>query len=211
MGLVFASLMVYLRRTPDRGKKRKNPVVNAFRMAGGILLGTLLLGVLIAATGEVLGTIHGSRLSPLTPTGNLVLSLASVALIAALMRRWAKYFAAWLGLSCLRGIVMALSGHLYNNLSIPVSRFYALVITAITAIAALVSARFVAQRSLSSVDKAALMMWIIGFDLAINFEQQNRMYALIAYLGSCIPLVLAWLYHRSKYNRHQRGFTPIAT
>lgn len=193
------------------GKKHKNPVVDALLMPGGILLGTLLVGVLITATGEVLGTTHGSRLSPLTPTGNLVLSLASFALIAALIPRWAKYFVVWLGLSCVRGIVMALSGHLYNSLSIPVSRFYALVFTAATAIAALVSARFVVQRSLSSTDKAALMMWLIGFDLAINFEQQNRMYALIAYLGCCIPLVLAWLYHRSKHNRHQRGFAPIAT
>jgi hypothetical protein len=143
---VFAALVVaagyalFGNPHTDKGKKRKQEVVNGFRLTGGFLLGFVLMGTLVVGAGVAFFGLQASRLSskPLA----FDLALLSLACIALMVQRWAKYFPGWIGYGVLNGLLVASSGHLVNNPAIPVRRSLALAMTGLCFVSALVCLRF---------------------------------------------------------------------
>ena len=199
--VVFAAIYAVFGtpRSPT-GRKRKQEVINGFRLTGGILLGFLLMSVLVVGTGVALFRLESSRLS----SRPLAFALAAVAFacIALMVRRWAKYFAGWIGYGVLNGLLMISSGHLVNDPAVRVSRPFAVTMTLLTLVSALVCLRFTETYRLNRVDKVALLVWILAFTVAANAER----YGLVAFAISCAGLVGAYLYSRSRYhaNRNKR-------
>ncbi len=115
-------------------KKRRQNVVNGFRLAGGVLLGIALVGSLVACSGIAFGTIQSARLSKVTA---FFIALGSLALTLSMIQRWAKYFVGWVGYSVLNGLLMVSSGHLVNNSSILVPRWWSISGTALSFLSAL--------------------------------------------------------------------------
>src|SRR5690242_5965211 len=123
-------------------------VLSFARSVGGILLGIVLMGCLIAGLGEALGTTHGTRLSVLSRPGALLVAVLSLACIVALIRFWAPYLFVWLLLAALRGFAMVASGHLLNSPSIRISRVTACIVTGLTVVTVAVSFRFAGQHKI---------------------------------------------------------------
>jgi hypothetical protein len=192
---------LFARPSGHKGQKRQQEVVNGFRLAGGILLGTALLGCLVVGAGEAFGTMHGTRFSGLGKPGAFVVALVSLALITAIVQRWAKYFAGFIVWGVFNSLIMASSGHLLNNPAIPVTRPLALTMGALCLVTVLASVRFTKSYKLSVVDKLALITWILAFTWAANSE---RFVILAMSIGSS-ALVLAWCLHRFKIYRRSHG------
>ena len=86
--LVGAALYALFGKPSSRGgKKRKQEVVNGFRLAGGIVLGFFLMGSLVVLAGVVLGVLSSSRVSP--PLA-VVVVLFDLAAISLMVQRWAN-------------------------------------------------------------------------------------------------------------------------
>jgi hypothetical protein len=193
--LVCAALYaLFAKPSTARSKKRKQEVVNGFRLAGGILLGFVLMGSLVAFTGIAFGTATSSRVS--RPLAALI-AVSALILIALMVQRWAKYFSGWIAWGVVNSLIMASTGHLLNNPAIPVSRWYALVMAAQCLIAVLASRRFTKAYKLHVADKFALMGWILAFTLAATAERFSIPSMTIGTLG----LVFVWWFHRSKSQR----------
>jgi hypothetical protein len=188
--LAFAALYaVYGRPTTPSGKERKRHVVNGFRLAGGILLGFVLVGTFVAAVGVAFfGNSARFTSKPLA----LFLAAISLTLISLMVQRWAKYLGGWLGYGALNGLLMLGSGHLLNNPAIPVRRSWALMMIGVAILSALVCLRFTEDYRLNVVDKIALVGWVVFFAIAANVEK----YGATALTLGCLGLVFAWLYHR---------------
>jgi hypothetical protein len=201
LALICAGLYALCGKPSSRnGKKRKQEVMNGFRLAVGFLLGILLVGGLVAGTGEAFGTMTGTRLAALPRWGALVVALMSLGLIAALTQRWAKYFTGWVGYGILKALMSASSGHLPNNPNVPIARSFALIMAALFFVSAFVSLRFTKDYKLGLLDKAALIVWVLGFTVGATAEK----YGLVGVSTGCGALVIAWLYYRATLHRRRR-------
>lgn len=179
-------------------KKRHRYVINGFAIAGGILLWALLVGCLVIGIGIAFFGIESSRVT--SKTMALVLASASFAVIALFVQRWAKYFAGWMAWSVFNALVMASSGHMLNNPSVPVPRSVALTMAALMLITVVASVRFGKRYKLNAVDKIALLLWVLAFAIRANTEH----YMLPAVTFGCAGLVFASAYHRYR-EAHRRS------
>jgi hypothetical protein len=112
---------IFGRPTNQRGKARKQQLVSGFQLAGGVLLGFALMTAVVGSSAVAFGGLHPSRLPRAMALG---IALVSLAAIFSMIQRWAKYFAGWIGYSVLNGLLMLSSGHLVNNPSIAVPRWW---------------------------------------------------------------------------------------
>jgi|SRR5579864_2868620 len=192
------------------GKKRKQHIVNGFQLGGGIVLGTILMGSFVACSQIALGIVQSSRLSRVAV---FVVALTSFALIFSLIKLWAKHFAGWVGYSVLNGLLMISSGHLVNNPSVLVPRWWSISVTVLAFVSALVCVRFTKTNLLNRVDQAALMFWVLAFTLAVDVESTHAAYrqqfGLAAMFFGCLGLVMAWFYGRTLRNHKRRRTTQM--
>jgi hypothetical protein len=140
---------IFGRPTSRAGKARKQQVVSGFQLAGGVLLGFALMTALVGSTSVAFGELHHSRLSRPTALG---IALVSLAIIFSMIQRWAKYFAGWIGYSVLNRLLMLSSGHLVNNPSISVPRWWSLFAIALALISAVTCLRFSGMYKLTGLD-----------------------------------------------------------
>src|SRR5689334_23015199 len=141
------------------GKQRKQHVIHGFELGGGIVLGTILMGSLVGCSQIAFGIVESGRLSRIAA---LFIALASLGLILSMSRHWAKHFAGWVRYGVLNGLGMASAGHLVNNPSIVVPRWWSISGTVLMFTSARVSVRFVKNYTLNAVDKAALLTWLLA-------------------------------------------------
>jgi hypothetical protein len=190
------------------GKQRKQHVINGFQLGGGIVLGIILMGSLVGCSQIAFGIVESGRLSRITA---LFIALASLVLIFSMIRYWAKHFAGWVGYSVLNGLRMASTGHLVNNASILVPRWWSISATVLMFTGALFSVRFVKHYTLNLADKAALMVWLLAFVFAVDVESTYAFYheplALGAMFAGTLALVAAWLHHRAAHH-NRASITP---
>jgi hypothetical protein len=199
LALIGAALFAFFGRpTSHPGKKRKRQVVSGFRLAGGILLGIFLMASVIYGTDFALfgGSPRVSR-----PVAGLI-ALTAFAIIAAMVQRWAKYFAGWVIWGVYNSITVATSGHAMNNPSVSVRRPYALAAAAVYLFSVLPAVRFAKKYTLNVADKIALMAWILAFTGAALFPNASLQ---ILSAGSA-ALVVAWWLARSDH--HSKGHMP---
>jgi hypothetical protein len=191
------------------GKERKQHVIHGFELGGGIVLGIILMGSLVACSQIAFGIVESGRLSKVAA---LFIALASLLLIFSMIRHWAKHFAGWVAYSVLNGLRMASTGHLVNNPSILVPRWWSISATVLMFTSALVSVRFVRNYTLNAVDKAALMTWLLAFTLAVDVESTHAFYheplGLGAMFVGTLALVAALLHHRATHH-HRVSTTPL--
>lgn len=202
--LVGAGLYaVFGKPTSHDGKQRKQHVIHGFQLGGGIVLGIILMGSLVACSQIAFGIVESTRLSRIAA---FFIALISLVLIFSMIRHWAKHFAGWVGYSVLNGLNMASSGHVLNNPSILVPRWWSISATVLFFTGALVSVRFVKNYTLNTVDKAALMTWLLVFVFAVDVESTHAFYreplGLSAMFVGTLALVASWRYHRT--TRHHR-------
>jgi hypothetical protein len=190
------------------GKQRQQHIIHGFELGGGIVLGIILMGSLVGCSQIAFGIVEPGRLSRIAA---LLIALASLGLIFSMIRHWAKHFAGWVGYSVLNGLLMVSTGHLVNNPSILVPRWWSISATVLMFTGALVSVRFVNQYALNVADKAALMTWLLAFIFAVDIESTHAFYheplGLGAMFAGTLALVAAWLYHRAK-RHHRASITP---
>ena len=201
VGLVFAALYaIYGRPSTASGRERQRHVANGFRLAGGILLGFVLVGTFVISFGVAFFGNPGPVSSkPLA----LLLAAISLALIALLVQRWARILGGWIAYGALNGLLMASSGHLLNNPAIPVRRSWALMMTGVAIASALACLRFTEDYRLNWVEKIALVGWVVCLAVGVNEDK----YGLPALTVGGVGLVLAWLNYR-RLNRsasHRRA------
>jgi hypothetical protein len=195
--LVCAALYaVFGKPSSHNGRKRKQQVVNGFRLAGGILLGLVLMGLLVGLSEVAFGTATATNSVPKRVLAAIV-ALSALSAIALMVQRWAKYFAGWVGYSVLNGLLMVSSGHLVNNAAILVPRWWSISCTILMFTSALVSLRFTKKYKLNLVDKAALITWVLAFTLAVNVESSHAAYpvGLAVMATGCLALLFAWSYY----------------
>ena len=123
-----------------------------------------------------------------------------------MIRHWAKHFAGWVGYSLLNGLLMVSTGHLVNNPSILVPRWWSISATALMFTSALVSVRFVKNYILNAVDKAALMIWLLAFTFAVDVESTHAFYHEPLGLGAMFIGTLALVaasFYNSATRRHR--------
>jgi hypothetical protein len=177
------------------GKKRQQEMINGFWIAGGILLGFVLMGSLVAFVGIAFGaastSLHVSRVF----AG--VIAVSALGVIGLMVQRWAKYFVGWIAWGFLNSLIMAGSGHLLNNPTIPVKHSLALTMAALCFATVLVTRHFTEAYQLDLTEKLALMAWIVGFALAANVET----FSIPALAAGTFALAIAWWLHRSKSRR----------
>ncbi len=204
LGLVIAGIVcaamyaIFARPSTDEGKKRRREITNGFRLAGGIVLGILLM------TGFVFGAhiaLFGG--SPrVSRSVAAMIAAVSFGFIALTVQRWARYFAGWVAYGILNSITMALSGHVLNNPSVPVARWYALATAAVYVASVLPTMRFANGERLHVADKVALLIWVVAFTGVLLFPKAG-----LPIIGAgAAALVIAWWLHRS--SRHRHGHTP---
>jgi hypothetical protein len=208
--LVGAGLYaLFGRPTSHDGKERKQHVIHGFQLGGGIVLGIILMGSLVACSQIAFGIVESGRLSR---AAALFIALASLLLIFSMIRHWAKHFAGWVGYSVLNGLRMASTGHLVNNPSILVPRWWSVSATVLMFTSALVSVRFVRNYTLNAVDKAALMTWLLAFTFAVDVESTHAFHREPLGLGAMVvgtlALVAAMFYHRVTHH-HRVSTTPL--
>jgi len=202
--LAFAAFYAaYGKPTTLAGKERKRHVVNGFRLAGGIILGFILIGTFVAAIGVgFFGNPARFSSKPLA----LFLAAISLTLIGLMVQRWAKYLGGWIGYGALNGLLMATSGHLLNNPAVPVRRSWALMMTGVAILSALVCLRFTEDYKLNVVDRVTLVGWVVLFAIGVNVEK----YGLPAMGLGCVGLVFAWSHYlmldrpRRRAHHHHR-------
>jgi hypothetical protein len=140
VGLLLAGLYaLFGKPSTAEGKKRKRHIINGFQLAGGIVLGIILMGSLVGCSEIALGIVQSSRLSRVA---GFFVALGSLALIFSLIKLWAKYFAGWVGYSVLNGLLMISSGHRVNNPTVLVPRWFSIPGTVLVLVSALVCLRF---------------------------------------------------------------------
>jgi hypothetical protein len=101
---------LFAKPSTSQGKKRKQEVINGFQLAGGILLGFVLLGGLVGFAGIAFGATSTSlRVSQLFAGA---IAVSALVVIGLMVQRWAKYFAGWIAWGILNSLMMASSGHL---------------------------------------------------------------------------------------------------
>jgi hypothetical protein len=200
--LVCAALYAILGRpSSHEGKKRKQEVVNGFRLAGGILLGTALMGLLVAGAGAAFGTMQGTRLSALGKLGASAVALLSLSLIIVTVQRWAKYFAGWMVFGVANALIMASTGHLLNNPAIPVSRTAALAMAGLILIQVLTTMRFTKSYELHLSEKAALIVWMLAFTWVANAPR----FMIPGMSIAAAVFAATWWYHRGKRRHNLRN------
>jgi lysylphosphatidylglycerol synthetase-like protein (DUF2156 family) len=186
--------------TSHGGKERKQHVIHGFQLGGGIVLGIILMGSLVGCSQIAFGIVESGTLSR---TSALSLATASLLVILSMIRHWAKHFAGWVGYSVLNGLQMVKTGHILNNPSILVPRWWSISATVLMFTSALVSVRFAKDYTLNAVDKAALMTWLLAFTFSLDVESTHAFYhepfSLIAILVGTLALVVALLYYRTTY------------
>jgi integrase len=130
----------------------------------------------------------------------------------SMIRHWAKHFAGWVGYSVLNGLLMVSTGHLVNNPSVLVPRWWSISATVLMFTSALVSIRFVKNYTLNAVDKAALMTWLLAFTFAVVVESTHAFYheplGLGAMFVGTLALVAALLYRRATHH-HRVSMRPL--
>ncbi len=186
------------------GRERKEQVVNGFRLAGGLLLAFVLVGTLVAAVGV---GVFGANPAPMSFSSRplaLAEAAGSLTLITLLVQRWAKYLGPCIAYTALRGLMVAISGHLVSNPAIPVRRSWALMMTGIAIFSALLCLRFTEDYELNLVDKMAVVGWLVCFAIALNVEK----YGLTAMAVAAAGLLLAWFYDHLTM-RHARHHAAI--
>jgi len=199
LALVYAAFYALFGHPSSReGRKRKQETRNGFRLAGGILLGFVLMGSLVACAGIAFGGAGSGRVS--RPLAGLI-AVAALLLIGLMMRWWAKYFAGWIAWGIVNSLVMASSGHLLNNPGIPVSRPVALTMAGLCAIAVFACRRFTASYKLNAGDKLALVAWVLAFTWAANAQRSG----IVAMSVGSLALMLAWWSDRKKTHRHSHS------
>jgi hypothetical protein len=195
--------------TSHGGKQRKQHVIHGFQLGGGIVLGIILMGSLVACSQIAFGIVESGRLSRIVA---LFIALVSLGVIFSMIRHWAKHFAGWVGYSVLNGLLMVSTGHLVNNPSVLVPRWWSISATVLMFTSALVSIRFVKNYTLNAVDKAALMTWLLVFTFAVVFESTHAFYheplGLGAMFVGTLALVAALLYHRVTHH-HRVSMRPL--
>jgi hypothetical protein len=203
--LLCAGLYALFGKSHTReGKKRKNHIVHGFQLGGGIVLAIILMASVVGGSQIAFGVVPGSTLSRWE---GLFAALLAFVLVFLLIRWWAKYFAGWIGYSVWNGLLMVSTGHLLNNPSITVPRWWSVSTTAVVFVSALVCVRFANTDVLSRIDKASLMFWLVMFTAAIDIGSTHAAYR--RQLGSaamvlgCLALVLAWFYDRRGRHRHR--------
>jgi len=202
--LIWAGLYaLFGKPRSQKGKKRRQEVINGFRLAGGILLGLGLMVCVVGGAGTSLGTMQGTRFSRLGKLGSGALALASFALIAAMVQRWAKYFAGWIVYSVVNALIMASTGHLLNNPAIPVSRTAALIMAGLFTLQVWTTKHFTKDYKLHSIEKVALLLWVLGFTWAVLSPR----FAVLSMSIASAALGAAWWHRRRKrYGfRHARS------
>jgi hypothetical protein len=202
--LVGAGLYALMGKpSSHEGKQRKQHVIHGFQVGGGIVLGIILMGSLVGCSQIAFGIVEPGRLSRIAA---LFIALASLGLILSMIRHWARYFAGWVGYSVLNGLLMTTTGHLVNNPSILVPRWWSVSATVLMFTSALVSMRYVKNYTLNAIDKTALMTWLLAFDFAVTVESTHAFYheplGLGAMFAGTLALVAAGLHHRA--TRHHR-------
>ena len=158
--------------------------------------------------------LHPSRLPRAMALG---IALASLAAIFSMIQRWAKYFAGWIGYSVLNGLLMLSSGHLVNNPSIAVPRWWSLSAIGMALLSAVSCLRFNGKYQLTALDKSALMVWLLAFTFAVNldparFSHGEQVAMAVMWVG-CVALIIAWYVHRrASHQRRHFGTTdqPLA-
>ena len=195
----------FARPSTARGEQRRREIISGFRLTGGVLLGILLMTCVVY--GAHLAIFGGSqRVS--RPIGGIIASTA-FGLIALTVQRWAKYFAGWVIWGVYNSILMAISGHVLNEPSIRISRWYALATGAVYLATALPTRRFTNAYTLRTLDKFALMTWILAFTGGVLFPRES--FGIIA-IGAG-ALVIAWVFYRFDPHPNKRKTYPrtIAT
>jgi len=192
--------------TSHEGKQRKQHVIHGFELGGGIVLGIILMASMVGCSQIAFGVVESGRIARTTA---LFITLASLLLIFSMIKHWAKHFAGWVGYSVLNGLRMASTGHLLSNPSILVPRWWSISATLLMLKSAVVSVRFVKNYTLNAVDKAALMAWLLGFTVAVDFGSTHAFYreplGLVAMLVGTLALVAASLYHRATHHHRALG------
>jgi hypothetical protein len=203
-GLVGAGLYgLFGKPASHEGKQRKRHVIHGFQLGGGVVLGMILMGALVGCSQIALGIVEPGRISRIVA---FFIAFASLRLIFSMIRNWAKHFAGWVGYSVLNGIHMITTGHVVNEHSILVPRWWSISATALMFTSAFVSRRFVKNYTLTAMDKAALMAWLLAFVFAIDVESTNAFYREPLGLGAMFAGTLALLAARLHYRatRHHR-------
>lgn len=192
-GLVFAALYAVLGKPASaEGKQRKQHIANGFRLAGGVLLGFVLVATFIAAFRV---GVLGARPAPISFSSRPLAAAeaaVSLAFITLMAQQWARYLALWNFYGVLNGLVLAISGHRWKHPAIPVSRSWALMLTGIQLLSVLMCLRFTEDYELNLVDKIAIMGWVVCVAIAFNIEK----YGLAAMALAAAGLSLAWIHHR---------------
>jgi hypothetical protein len=203
--LCAALYAVFGRPSGQKGKERKRELINGFGLAGGIVLGFLLMTALVGSSAIAFGTVQSTRLSRGVA---FFIALVVVALILSMIQRWANHFAGWIGYSVLNGLLMVSSRHSLNNPSIFVPRWWSISMTALAFLSAYVCLRFRKPYTLNVLDKAALITWILAFTFAVNVPgpaDRQLVWSLVAMCVGCLALVLARWYQRAARHHHAHG------
>jgi len=194
--LFYAALYaLFGKPSTSQGKKRRQEVINGFQLAGGILLGFVLMCSLVGLAGIAFGATSTALQVSRLFAG--VIAASALVVIGLMVQRWAKYFAGWIAWGILNSLIMASSGHLLNNPAIPVKRSLALTMAGLCFVTVLVTQRFTKAYKLHLAEKFALMVWIAGFAVAANVERLG----IPAFATGTFALVLAWWVHRSRLRR----------
>jgi MFS family permease len=203
--LCAALYAVFGKPSGQKGKERKRELINGFGLAGGIVLGFLLMTALVGSSGIAFGIVQSTTLSR---GGAFFIALVAIALILSMIQRWANHFAGWIGFSVLNGLLMMSSGHSLNNPSILVPRWWSISMTALALLSAYVCLRFHKPYTLNPLDKAALITWILAFTFAVNVPgpaYRQLVWTLVAMCVGCLALVLAWWCQRTPRHHHAHG------
>lgn len=156
---------LFAKPTRHGAKQRKEHVIHGFRLGGGIVL---LMGSLVACSQIAFGMVESGRLSR---TVALFVALASVVLIFAMIRHWAKHFAGWVDYGVLNGHSY---GHYRASRKQPLHSRSRVVgpsqLRYLRFTSALASVRFLKNYTLNAVDKTALITWLWAFTFAVDVE-----------------------------------------
>lgn len=188
------------RPSSDKGKKHKQEVISGFRLAGGILLGMALMGLLVFGAATAFGSTEGTDITPVRRLGAPAAALLSLFLITITVQRWAKYFAGWIVWGVLNALITASTGHLLSNPSIPSSRRGALALAGLFSIQVLATIRFRKEYKLHLSEKAALIIWILAF----TWAAVGTGFEILAMSIASAALAAAWWYQRGERHRGWR-------
>lgn len=212
IALLSAGIYAWLGKpSTQEGKQRKQHVVHGFQLGGRIVLGIILMGTLVTCSQIAFGIVESGRLSRI---GAFLIAAGSLALIFSMIRHWAKHFAGWVGYGVWSGLRMATTGHLVNSPSISVPRWWSISATVLFLAGALACVRFAKNYQLNSIDKAALMTWLLAFVFAVDVESSTHAFyheplGLGAMGVGTLALVAAWWYHRATRHHHRRFIEPM--